>query len=69
MRAMTKKREGFHNLLVQLPDVVFAALDADAQSQGESVARVLTRILQRHYRIKDDLIPKPRRAGAKPKTK
>lgn len=66
MLAMTKKREGFHNFLVQLPDVVFAALDEDARARGESAARVATRILQRHYRIKDELIPKPKRAGRKP---
>lgn len=69
MLCMTKSREGYHNLFVQIPDVCWAALDADARERGESVARTLAHILQRHYRIKNELMPRPRRAGRKPKKK
>lgn len=66
MLPMTKKREGFRTLFTQLPTICWVALDADARARGESVAKRLTAILARHYKIKDDQIPKPKRAGRKP---
>jgi hypothetical protein len=65
---MTKKRPGFHDLFAQIPLAVWDALSADAEAKGDSIARVLTEILRRHYKVPADKIPKPKRAGRKPRT-
>lgn len=64
---MTKEREGFHNMFVQIPSVLWDALAADADTSGASVARILTEILRRHYGVKRESLPKLKRAGRPPK--
>lgn len=64
---MVSERDGFHNLNTQIPESVWEALVADADATGESIAKVVTRKLAAAYKIPDSKIPKPRRAGRKPK--
>lgn len=51
----------------QIPIVIWDKLCADAQKSGDSATKVLTRILQKHYRIDPASLPAPKRAGRKPK--
>jgi hypothetical protein len=67
MPTMTRKRVGYHNVSTQLPDVLWQRLCNDADDGGVSVARVLARIVARHYRVDAEQMPKPRRPGRPPK--
>lgn len=64
---MTKEREGYHNLSVQIPAVLWDALCTEAEGKEESATRTLTRILQKHYQVSRESLPKPKRAGRPPK--
>lgn len=64
---MTKERAGFHNLFVQIPLVLWDRLCAEANEQDTSVARVLTGILQRHYKVSREELPRRGRVGRPPK--
>ncbi len=65
--AMTKSRDGFRVLFVQVPEVLFNALSRDADAEHGSLARVVTRILAKHYKVNPTSLPQPKRAGRKPK--
>jgi hypothetical protein len=64
---MTRKRPGFKNVFVQVPDAVWDAVAADADRRGESFAHVLAEALRRHYKLPASAIPPRRRAGRKQK--
>ena len=64
---MTKERQGFHNLFVQIPDVIWDALNGEADETGEAVTRIVTELLRKRYNISRDVLPKPKRAGRPPK--
>lgn len=66
---MTKERIGFHNLFVQIPEVIWDALNGEANATGEPVARIVTELLRKRYGISRDSLPKPKRAGRKPKNR
>lgn len=66
---MTQEREGYHNLTTQIPQVVWDAISKEADLTGESAAKIITRIVAKHFRIKPDVLPKPKRAGRPPKQK
>ena len=63
---MTKERQGYHNLFVQLPLILWDNLCAEADADEASVARVLTRILQKHYKVSREELPPRKRAGRPP---
>lgn len=63
MSTMTKDREGFHVLFAQVPAIIWDRLEEESARRGESMAKTLTRILQKNYRIPDESLPKPKRAG------
>lgn len=65
---MTKRRPGYHDLFAQIPDAVWNALAADADAHGESIARRLTFLLSKQYRIAKERLPAPKRSGRRPKT-
>jgi hypothetical protein len=65
---MTKRRPDYHNWSLQIPAVLWEALNRDADAKGVSVTKVLTGILADHYRVKAKDLPKPKRAGRPPKT-
>lgn len=54
-------------MVAQIPDVIWEAMTADAEEQGTSITHVLTDILRRHYKIDRAMMPKPKKAGRKPK--
>lgn len=65
---MTAPREGFHNFLVQLPDVIWQRLCAEVEGDPSmSVSGLVSRILAKNFRIPLGELPKPKRAGRKPK--
>lgn len=66
---MVKPQDGYHNVNTQIPKPLWDALCADAEKSGESATRVLTRILQKHYKLLSEDLPKPRRMGRPPKKK
>jgi hypothetical protein len=63
---MTTKREGYHNVFVQLPEACWDAVSREADESGESAAKVLSRIIAKHYKIPSSALPKPKRSGRKP---
>jgi hypothetical protein len=65
--SMTKARDGFRVLFVQVPEALWDAVNGDAEQEGGSLARVVTRILAKHYRVNPATLPKPKRAGRKPR--
>lgn len=65
---MTKRRPGYHNLSLQIPEVLWVALWREAEESGDSASKVLTRILARHYKVGKEEMPKPRKAGRPPKS-
>ncbi len=65
--AMTKERDGFRVLFVQLPEQLWELANRDADAGGESLARVVTRILAKHYKVNPASLPQPKRAGRKPR--
>lgn len=65
---MTKKREGWHNVSLQFPDVVWDALVADADERGVTITMALAEVLRKVYRIPREKMPALRRAGRKPKS-
>ena len=60
---MPKPRAGYHDLVTQIPEVLWVRLEADATARGASLTRTLVLILQKHYKVPDADLPKPRRAG------
>lgn len=64
---MTKKRAGFRNVFVQIPDAVWAPVEAEMEATGASAAAIVSRILQQHYRLPSSAIPPRKKAGRKPK--
>lgn len=64
---MTKQRPGFHDLFAQVPAVLWDRLVADADERGVSITRTLIEVLRAAYNVPADQIPKPKRAGRKPK--
>lgn len=69
MPVMVKERSGFHNLGLQIPDVLWKKICEEAERRGVSAARVLTEILQKNYRVSVDKMPTMRRPGRPPKQK
>lgn len=65
---MTKRRPGYHDMLAQIPDVLWEKLCEDAEREEESATKVLIRILARHYKISREELPKPKKAGRPPKS-
>lgn len=65
---MPKPREGFHNFLVQIPDEIWDRLCARAEADpSASIAGLVNVILAKHFKIPLASLPKPKRAGRKPK--
>lgn len=64
---MTKERQGFHNLFVQIPEAIWDALDGEADETGETITKIVTEMLRKRYGISRDELPKPKRAGRPPK--
>ena len=67
LAGMTKKRPGYHDCLLQIPDAVWALICADADARRESMSKTINEILRRHYRVPLGEIPPPRRPGRKPR--
>ena len=66
---MTKDRQGYHNLFVQIPNAIWEAILAEADQGGASVARIVTEALRKRYGISRDSLPKPKRPGRPPKSR
>lgn len=64
---MARPRNEYKNVTTQLPDAIWAALVAEAESNGESIAKLLSSILAKRYRVPADQLPKPKRTGRRPK--
>lgn len=65
---MTKARDDFKVLFVQVPEVLWERLDQCASESSASLASVVTKILAKHFKVDPSTLPKPKRAGRKPKS-
>jgi hypothetical protein len=66
---MAKPKEGFHDLFCQIPEALWQALQAEADSEGRSLTKQLTWILKQRYPGALDAgsaqTPKGKKAGGK----
>jgi len=65
---MVKERPGYRTLFAQIPEILWTRLDQEAAETGESIAQVLTGILQRRYRVGKQELPGRKRQGRPRKT-
>ncbi len=61
--AMSKRAEGYHDLFVRIPEIVWERLNLEADATGDSVTRIVQRLLQRRYRLTMEELPKRRKPG------
>lgn len=64
---MTKGREGYHTATTHIARVLWNRMVAEAERTGESITQVHNRRLQQVYKVRDEEMPKRKRAGRKPK--
>lgn len=56
-----------HTLFVQIPDIVWEHLAAESAAANASVTQTLTRVLATEYGIDPATLPRPKKAGRKPR--
>lgn len=64
---MTRPRKDFELLFVQVPIVLRQMLDAESKAKGESMAKLVTAMLAKRYKVPMSSLPKYQKPGRKPK--